>query len=224
MLVGTQPVMVGSVVAADCTGGHSRVKGAFGVGFAEDGLAAVRLDPRASAALRTVDYGQAGACPALGPPPPPNPAYSGLEGRASPPRSPWGLVVRGLSGRLRPRGVWRFGCGRVCGAVHVWRFACVQRTSVRSSLGRVSLVRLLFARARDAQPPPCPGGVPPCQSTRGYRHSGVDDRLLWTTHCPVDNPPQSHPTPGRALRAPPRTAPTAGRAPPAPTSRPSPHP
>ena len=55
--------MVGSVVAADFTGGHSRVKGAFGVGFAEDGLAAVPLDPRASAALRTVDYGQAAACP-----------------------------------------------------------------------------------------------------------------------------------------------------------------
>jgi hypothetical protein len=40
------------VVAADFTGGPSHVKGAFGVGFADDGLAAVTLDPRASAALQ----------------------------------------------------------------------------------------------------------------------------------------------------------------------------
>jgi hypothetical protein len=50
--------MVGFVVAADCTGGPSCVKGAFGVGFAEDGLAAVPLDPRASTALRTVVTGR----------------------------------------------------------------------------------------------------------------------------------------------------------------------
>jgi hypothetical protein len=49
-----------SVVAADCTGGPSRVKGAFGVGFADR---FATLDTRASAALSQAPTGQAGACP-----------------------------------------------------------------------------------------------------------------------------------------------------------------
>jgi hypothetical protein len=50
-------------VAADCTGGPSCLKGACGVGFADDGPGAVTLDPRASATLRRPLKG--GLAPAL---------------------------------------------------------------------------------------------------------------------------------------------------------------